>query len=101
LNPTSTQANIPTFTLLLLTSPVQAGANATVQIQTSAGATCFLSYTTPAGTDSTAKGLGVTTADGNGVCSWTWEIGSSTKSGTGRLAITVDGKTQFLDIIIQ
>jgi hypothetical protein len=84
-----------------LTSPIQAGKNASVQIQTSAGANCFLGYTTPAGTDSKAKGLGATVADSNGVCSWTWEISGGTNSGTGRLAITANGSTQFFDIIIQ
>jgi hypothetical protein len=103
--PTNTQPPAPTsapaFTVLVLTSPVQAGGKATVQIQTVAGASCFLGYTTPAGTDSKATGLGATTADAGGICSWTWEIGPSTRPGTGRLAITANGATQVFDIVIQ
>jgi hypothetical protein len=66
-----------------------------------ASASCFLSYTTPSGTDSEAAGLGETTADIKGVCSWTWKIGSKTKLGEGRLVITANDSTQFLSIVIQ
>jgi hypothetical protein len=97
--PTSTTTSA--FTILVLTSPVQVGGNATVKIQTVAGASCFLSYTTPAGTDSQATGLGATTAGANGVCSWTWNIGPKTKRGKGSLAITANGTTQYLSIVIQ
>ena len=97
--PTSTTTSA--FTILVLTSPVQAGGNAFVQIQTVAGTNCFLSYTTPSGSDSEATGLGTTTANSNGVCSWTWKIGPQTNSGTGSLAITANGTTQFFNIVIQ
>ncbi len=95
--PTTTSA----FTVLVLTSPVRVGENTTVQIQTVAGASCFLSYTTPSGTDSQATGLGATTASANGVCSWTWNIGLKTNTGTGSLAITANGVTQMFNIVIQ
>jgi hypothetical protein len=100
LAPTNT-ASASDFTILVLTSPVRAGSSATVRIQTVAGASCFLSYTTPSGTDSQAAGLGATTADTKGVCSWTWNIGPKTKAGTGSLAITANGSTQYLSIVIQ
>lgn len=94
-------ASTSDFTILVLTSPVPAGSNATVRIQTVADASCFLSYTTPSGTDSQAAGLGPTTADAKGVCSWTWNIGPKTKAGTGSLAITANGSTQLFSIVIQ
>jgi len=103
--PANTQPPAPTvtpaFTVLVLTSPVQVGGNANVQIQTTANASCFLSYTTPEGTSSDAKGLGATTADSNGICSWIWKIGPGTKPGTGELAIRANGVTRSFDIVIQ
>lgn len=106
--PESTSTFVPTdtasasdFTILVLTSPVRAGSNATVRIQTVAGASCYLSYTTPSGTDSQAAGLGATTADAKGVCSWSWNISPKTNAGTGSIAITANGSTQFFSIVIQ
>lgn len=106
--PESTSTFVPTntasasdFTILVLTSPVRAGSNATVRIQTVAGASCYLGYTTPSGTDSQAAGLGATTADAKGICSWTWNISPKTNAGTGSLVITANGSTQFLSIVIQ
>jgi hypothetical protein len=87
--------------LVSLTSPISPGQNATLVVQVSAGAACFLMYITPAGTDSTAKGLGNTAADGNGHCTWTWKIGSSTRSGTGQLSVSSDGQSARYDIVIQ
>jgi len=66
-----------------------------------AGASCILSYSTPAGTESQAKGLGSKTAGANGLCSWSWEIGGSTNPGTGSITITANDETQFFDIVIQ
>lgn len=91
----------PAFTVVNITSPISAGSNANVTIQTAAGASCFLGYTTPSGTVSEAQGLGAATADGNGICSWTWRIGGSTNPGTGSLAITANGVTQYFQIVIQ
>jgi len=89
------------FTVLALTSPVYAGSNATLRIQTLASISCFLSYTTPSGTASKAAGIGKTTADSKGVCSWTWKIGPKTKAGTGELVITANDSIQYLGIEIQ
>jgi hypothetical protein len=100
LAPTNT-ASPSDFAVLFLTSPVSVGSNATVRIQTLASASCFLSYATPSGTDSEAAGLGETTADAKGVCSWTWKIGSKTKPGEGSLSITANDSTHFLSIVIQ
>jgi hypothetical protein len=104
-SPTSTQSPSPItesgFNILVLTSPIKAGEKATVQVQSVPGASCSLAYTTPSGSHSSAKGLGETIADSNGVCSWTWKISASTKTGTGKLTITINDVTQSLDIVIQ
>ncbi len=67
------------------------GGRASVVAQTTPGASCSISYLTPAGTSSTAQGLTPKTADGNGVVSWTWEIGTSTRPGTGTVVVTCNG----------
>lgn len=96
--PTQPPAGI---TLISLTSPVAAGANANLVIQTAPGVSCFLTYTTPSGNRSEAQGLGATTADGNGLCGWTWRIGSSTNPGTGRLSVSAGTANASFEIIIQ
>ncbi len=98
---TPTSATTSDFKIILTTSPVSVGANATVRIQTVAGASCYLSYTTPSGTESQASELGATTAGVHGICSWTWNIGPKTKRSTGSLVITANDTDQFLDIVIQ
>jgi endonuclease YncB( thermonuclease family) len=98
--PTSTPLGVQEFAVVELTSPVAVGAYATLAIQTSQGAACSLSYTTPAGSKSQAKGLGGTTAASSGVCSWRWFIGTGTRPGTGSLKITADGFTKSLPIVI-
>ncbi len=67
------------------------GGRASVVAQTTPGASCSISYRTPAGTSSTAQGLTPKTADGNGAVSWTWEIGPSTRPGTGAVVVTCNG----------
>jgi hypothetical protein len=98
--PTETQ---PTISLVSLTSPVSAGDYATLVIHFAPGAGCFLSYVTPHGTQSTAAGLGPTTADGGGNCGWTWKIGTNTYPGTGHLTVNVNNGqvTANYDIVIQ
>lgn len=105
-NPTATQkANNPppgsgTFTVTKLTSPIDRGKKATLTIKTTAGSSCYLSYWTPAGNPSTASGLGAKTANGQGVCSWTWQISGNTTPGNGTLGVTVNGTTQTMIIVI-
>jgi hypothetical protein len=67
------------------------GGRATVVVQTTAGASCSISYRTPAGTSSSAQGLTAKTADSNGIVSWTWEIGTATRPGTGTVMVTCNG----------
>ena len=103
--PTNTRPPQPTaapvWTLISLTSPISPNSIAQLSIQTIAGAGCSLAYTTPSGTQSTAQGLGATTADASGVCAWSWKIGPSTNPGAGRLSVTANGVTKSLDILIQ
>ena len=98
---TATEPAPAGITLVSLTSPISPGQNASLVVQVGAGATCFLSYVTPAGTDSTAKGLGNAAADGNGHCAWTWKIGSSTRAGTGQLSVSSNGQSARYDIVIR
>ncbi|MGA2820537.1 MAG: hypothetical protein ABSF61_07775 [Anaerolineales bacterium] len=89
------------FTLNQLTSPVARGGNASARIQTAAGAACSIGYVTPSGNQSTAQGLVSETANGNGVCAWTWKIGPSTKQRTGTVTITANGATQSFPIVVE
>lgn len=63
-----------------LTSPVQAGENATMSIQTTAGATCSISvvYNDVPSRDS---GLAAKKADDYGVVTWSWTVGKMTPVG--------------------
>jgi hypothetical protein len=67
------------------------GGRASVTAQAPPGSTCSLAYTTPAGTSSRAQGLGTKTADASGTVSWSWEIGPSTRPGTGTVVVNCDG----------
>jgi hypothetical protein len=64
------------------------GGPATLSAQAPPGASCSISYTTPAGTQSTAAGLVLKAADSSGQVSWAWTIGSSTRPGTGGVTVT-------------
>jgi hypothetical protein len=101
--PTPTPPTPLAITLVSLTSPVGAGAYASLVIHYAPGAGCFLSYVTPHGTLSVAKGLGGTTADGNGNCGWSWKIGTNTYAGTGHLSVSVNNgqASAGYDIVIQ
>jgi hypothetical protein len=67
------------------------GGRASVAVQTTPGASCSIAYRTPAGTLSTAQGLGTKAADANGMVSWSWNIGPSTRPGTGTVVVTCNG----------
>ena len=76
------------------------GGSALVSVQTTPGASCSIAYRTPAGTKSTAAGLGAKTADSTGAVSWSWKIGSSTKPGTGTVTVTCGGASASSPITI-
>jgi len=67
------------------------GGQASATVRAGPNAQCSLSYTTPAGTASTAQGLGSQTANASGTVTWTWTIGPGTKTGTGSLAVNCGG----------
>jgi hypothetical protein len=67
------------------------GGRAGVAVQTTPGASCSISYRTPAGTSSTAQGLTSRSADANGMVSWSWSIGPTTRPGTGTVTVSCNG----------
>src|SRR5450759_919485 len=72
-----------------LPSPAIHGSPATMTARTSVGATCAAKVTWPSGTVSAAAGLKTTpTAASDGLVSWTWNVGSTTKPGTATAAVT-------------
>ena len=108
--PVSTSQPAPTkppstsdYKIIEFTKTVKKGGNAKVVIEVASGpgTTCFLSYVTPAGTNSSAQGLGTKTADAKSRCSWKWKIGPSTKPGTGAVYITVGGVQRYYPITIK
>jgi len=67
------------------------GRAASVTVQAAPGATCTLGYRTPAGTSSTAQGLGPQTVDGSGIVTWSFLIGAATRPGTGTVTVSCGG----------
>lgn len=61
---------------------------ARVVVEARPGANCAISYRTPAGTVSVAQGLTPKTTDNEGQVAWSWNIGSSTRPGVGRVTVT-------------
>ena len=76
------------------------GGVATAAIQTLGGAACSIGYVTPAGTRSTAQGLITKTAGADGTVSWSWNIGPSTRPGTGTVTVTCGGASASAPITI-
>lgn len=64
-----------------LSSPIQRGSNASISIQTSPGANCSISVIYKSG-PSNAAGLGPQIANGNGIITWSWKVGTKTTPGT-------------------
>lgn len=103
--PTPTATATPTAlpgapSVVSITSPIKRGLDATIAIRTTPGASCSISYRTPAGTLSQASGLFQKTADSGGNASWTWTIGGSTNPGTGSVTVTCNGLSVTTPIVI-
>lgn len=64
------------------------GSYASVTVKTIPNTACSISYVTPHGTQSVAKGLETKTSDVGGNVSWRWSIGPSTQPGTGTVRVT-------------
>lgn len=98
--PTATPSPIHGFVMVEYSKSAYVGGGAYATIQTVPGVSCSIKYYTPASTLSVAQGLEPQTADKDGICSWSWNIGSRTKPGTGRIIITANGTTQQFPIEI-
>ncbi len=87
--PTSTPVASPATTLRFISIRGAApGGEASATVHASAGASCAITYITPAGTTSTAQGLAPAVADGEGIASWIWRISASTRAGVGTVTVT-------------
>ncbi len=85
--PTTAKPTAPTIEVLSLTSPIDHGANATLSIKTAPGAACTITVYYKSGA-SEAAGLGPQNADGSGVATWRWKVGTRTTPGTWRIVVT-------------
>jgi hypothetical protein len=75
-------------TIVSVSSPVDAGAYASLAARTSPGAACNLSVILPSGRPSQSSGLGGATADGLGQVTWNWRTGTTTRGGTATATVT-------------
>src|SRR5207245_10072449 len=99
---TGTSRSPDATSIASLTSPVSAGQNAIIKVQTAPRASCSIVYTHPAGKTSTASGLDPKTADANGTVTWTWLISQQTQPlGNGKVLVTFGGKSAEATIVIQ
>jgi beta-lactamase superfamily II metal-dependent hydrolase len=76
--------------IVSVTSPINAGANATLKAQTAPNASCSIAVNYKSG-PSSAQGLGPKTANGSGIVSWTWKVGPRTTPGSWRIDVTCNG----------
>lgn len=93
-------SGIPGLEIVSVTSPVRAGANATLIAKTTPGASCGITVYYKSG-PSSAQGLGPKTAGANGEVSWTWKVGSRTSAGTWRIVVNCSGLTQETSFTVQ
>lgn len=74
-------------TLISLTSPINAGDYATIAVRTVGGARCSIVVVYKSG-PSEAQGLEAQAARSDGVCSWTWRVGTNTTPGMWSIEVT-------------
>lgn len=77
---TAAIAQQPQLRLVSLTSPVSPGDDASITIQTAPNAACIITVRYKSG-PSKARGLYPQNADGRGMVTWTWRVGSRTTPG--------------------
>jgi hypothetical protein len=87
-SPTPPPAAPTGVTIVSVSSPVDAGAYASLVARTLPGGACSLSVTLPSGRQSQSSGLGPATADGWGQVSWNWRTGTTTRPGTATAKVT-------------
>ncbi len=91
--PQPTATNEQSFKLVALSSPVtldKNGAPAFAKVLTSPGATCNLVFTSSSGKILLLAGTGVTQADVNGICTWSWTIPGGQPTGAATVTISVN-----------
>jgi hypothetical protein len=86
LAPPSTSAKA--VTIVSVSSPVDAGAYASLAAQTSPDAACNLSVVLPSGRQSESSGLGPATADATGRVTLSWLTGTNTHPGPATATVT-------------
>jgi len=79
-------ADLP-ISVVSLSTPVAPFSDATIEIQTSPGASCAITVRYKSG-PSQAKGLVVKPADAKGRVAWQWRVGSNTTPGRWPIEIT-------------
>lgn len=85
----SSPAGALTVTFVSLPDPAIPLSTVSMTAATSPGAVCSAKVTWPSGTVSAATGLKATPkANSAGLASWTWSVGSTTKPGTAKAAVT-------------
>lgn len=89
--PAPTPPTSYTLEILSLTSPIAAGAIATIVVQGKTGEQYSIIVNYKSG-PSTAAGLETKLADASGRISWTWKVGAKTTPGNWGIVISGDGK---------
>jgi len=80
--------------LVSLTSPVNVGVRATITVRTVGGVLCSIVVNYKSG-PSRAQGLGPKTSGADGICSWTWMVGTNTTPGTWSIVVTTGSNTKL------
>jgi hypothetical protein len=86
--------------LVGLTSPIAHGAYATITVRTQPGINCSITVYYMSGA-STAQELGPEVAGADGICSWTWKVGTRTTPGTWSIVVTTGSVTNNYPFVVQ
>lgn len=97
--PTPTRSTVAQE-LVNLTSPVAKGAQASITVRTSPGSSCSITVYYKSGA-SHAAGLEPETAGNDGLCSWTWKVGTNTTPGTWRIVVTTGATSLEYAFVVQ
>jgi hypothetical protein len=88
---TGAKSSALSLKIVSITSPVKAGADATVTAQTDPDALCKIAVKLKSGA-ATAKGLAAQHADKTGKASWTWKVATNTAAGSWPVEVTASSK---------
>jgi beta-lactamase superfamily II metal-dependent hydrolase len=97
--PTPKPPSLLFIDVVSLSSPINAGANVSLTINTLSGAACTITVYYKSG-PSQAAGLGPQTAGSDGNVTWTWKVGTRTTPGTWSIVVTasLDGQSKSTSI---